>query len=66
MQGISLPLDVIIRYSTIIVWVIVAIVIAKIISELVWWLLKKANFLKKAFKKDRCFDRFEFDLKYSI
>ena len=51
MQGISLPLDVIIRYSTIIVWVIVAIVIAKIISELVWWLLKKANFLKKAFKK---------------
>ena len=50
-QNINLPIDAIVRYSTIIIWIIVAIIIAKIVSEVVGSGIKKATFIKKAFKK---------------
>ena len=51
MQSINLPVDTVIRYWTIILWVIFAIIIAKIVSEIVWTAVKKALFIEKSFKK---------------
>ena len=51
MQGITFPTDSIIKYWIIIIWIIIAIIVAKLVSWIGGKWVKKADFIKNAFSK---------------